>query len=153
MFKNQYTKIILQAIAIAGFGFVLLNLAFIFDFLIVRIIEFFIDEKFLTSYQWFPFAQHGLFVIIIGVISWFIFRSKLETIYKAIYMTVPVTVILVTVGILLYRWPIAVYLVGGLISLGALYYFYRNKQSWLYYYSLILVAFALLMMGIFGVEI
>ena len=68
-------------------------------------------------------------------------------------MTVPLVVIFVTIGIFLYHWPLVPYLVGGLFAIGVLFYLYRTKQPWLYYYTLILVALSLMILTLLGVEI
>ena len=73
--------------------------------------------------------------------------------YKAIYMTVPFAVVFLTIGIFLFRWPVLAYSVSGLFFFGVLYYFYRTRQPWLYYYTLILVAFVMLIAGLLGIEI
>ncbi len=93
-----------------------------------------------------------MFVVIIGLISWPIFRSKLGLLYKAIYMTVPLAVVFATIGILLYHWPVLPYLVGGLFAIGVLFYLYRTKQPWLYFYTVILVALSLMILTLLGVE-
>ena len=157
MFKNPILKNTLAAVAIAVVGFALLNFTFIFDFLfqslVMWCIRLFTPLDLMRTYDWFPWMMHSLFVIIIGLISWPVFRSKLAVLYKAIFMTVPVAVVLVTIGISFYRWPMVAYSISGLISLGILYYFYRSRQPWLYYFSVILVSLALLVMGLLGVEI
>lgn len=157
MIKNQIAKNILSIIAVAGFGFILLNAAFLFDYLfqtlVMRIINFFTPIDILREIRWFPPFMHSLFVIVIGLISWAVFCSKLKTLYKAIYMTVPIAVVLVTVGILLYRWPIIAYLSGSLLSLGVLYYFHRTRQPWIYYYTVISVGIALAIFTLLGGEI
>ena len=158
--KKSVKKIllgVLSAVAVAVFGFILLNLTFLFDFLFQSIIDFII-KPFTSSdinmvWNWFPPMKHFTFVIVIGIISWFIFKSKLKTIYKAIFMTVPVAVVLVTLGIFFYRWPVLLYLMGGLFSIGVLYYLYKNKKSWIYYYALILVSVVLAISTLMGVEI
>lgn len=157
MFKNSIVKNILSALAVAGFGFVLLNLAFLFDWFfqsaVIWAIKFFTSDNPSMDWYWFPPMMHILFVIIIGMISWFVFRSKLGVLYKAIYITVPLAVVFVTIGMFLYRWPIAAYFVGTLFALGVLYYFYRAKQPWLYYYTVILIGLVMLIVGLSGVEI
>ena len=157
MFKNPNGKHIVSAVAVAVFGFILLNIAFLFDFLIqtlaAGIIRLFIPANPAMDYSWYPPAMHGLFVGIIGFISWQVFRSKLRTLYKAMYMTVPLAVVFVTFGMFLYRWPVAAYASGSLFSISVLYYFYRTKQPWLYYYTVILVSLTLLLTGLLGVEI
>lgn len=157
MLKNPIAKNILSAVAIVVFGFMLLNLAFIFDFLVhslvIGLIGVFTPVDLTMNFQWLPPAMHGLFAVIIGVISWHVFQSKLSLLFKAIYMTVPLAVVFATIGIFLYPWPIAAYMTGGLFGVGILYYFYRTKQPWLYYYTVILVGSVMLMAGLLGVEI
>jgi hypothetical protein len=148
--EKPIVKNLLSALAIAVFGFILLNLTFLFDALyqgIIRgIIGIFIPLRPELELRWFPPLMHFSFVVIIGIVSWFIFKSRLKEIYKAIYMTVPVAVVLATVGMFLYRWQILSYSIGSLFCIGTLYYFYRTKQPWLYYYTVVLVG---LTMGIF----
>lgn len=155
--KKPITKKILLAIAVAGFGFILLNLAFIFDFLFQSLIRslamIFIPIDFMGEYSWVPPLMHASFVVIIGLIFWFIFRSKLGMFFKATYLMVPLAVVYATIGMFLYPWPLAVYPLGSFFGLSVLYYLHRTKQSWLYYYSLALISLAMLLMGIFGVEI
>jgi hypothetical protein len=155
--KNPIVKNILSAVAVAGFGFILLNLTFLFDFLfqslIDGVIKLFTPADINMAWSWFPPVKHVMFVVIIGIISWFVFRSKLDTLYKAIYMTVPLTVVLATIGMFLGQWPVISYPLGGLFVIGVLYYLFRTKGPWLYYYTLALVSLALLAVGLLGVEI
>lgn len=157
LLKDHVIKNILLALAVLIFGFILLNLTFLFDALfqsaIRGLVGFFIPLNLTMDLYWFPPLMHGSFVIVIGLISWLVFRSKIKALYKAIFMTVPVAVILVTVGIFLSRWPIISYFVGSLLCFSALYYFYRTKQPWLYYYSVVLVGLALVTFTFLGGEI
>lgn len=146
LLKNQIIKNILSALAVAVFGFILLNIAFIFYTAYQGIIRFVIRIFIpLDLIEWndslFPLLSHGSFVVVIGIISFFVFKSKLKTIYKAIYMTVPLAVVYVTIGIFFYRWPIVSYSLSALFGICVLYYFYRAKQPWIYYYTLILISF------------
>jgi len=157
MFKNPIVKNILSAVAVAGFGFILLGLTFIFDALLQSltdgVIQLFTTADINMAWGWYPSVKHAAFVVVIGLISLPIFQSKLSTLYKAIYMTVPLAVVFVTLGMFLYRWPVAVYSLGSLFSIGVLYYFYRTKRPWLYYYTLILVGLTMLLVGLLGIEI
>jgi len=154
---NQILKNILSALAVVVFGFFLLNVAFIFDFLfqdlIDTIVRFFTTADVNMEWSWFPPLKHAMFVVLISLISWYVFRSKLGVLYKAIYMTVPLAVVFMTIGIFTYPWPIAAYSLGGLFGIGVLYYFYRTKQPWLYYFALIFMSLIMLLVGLLGVEI
>ena len=157
MFKYPIIKNILSVVAVTLLGFALLNLTFILDFLfqtaVSKLVNLFTPVDLAMTYAWYPPLLQILFVVIIGLVSWLVFRSKLPVILKAAYLTIPTAVVLATVGIVLYRWPIAAYSLGGLLSAGTLYYFYRTTKPWLYFYAVILVSFAILVMGLTGAEI
>ena len=154
LFKRPYVKNILSALAVAAGGFVLLNLTFLFNFLVFQVIDFFIPRNpEFGPPQYFPLARHALFLIIIALISWAVFRTRLRPLLKAIFMTVPTAVVLVTIGIMLYPSPVLPYLVGAVLTISVLFYFYRTKRPWLYYYSVVLVALALMVFTLMGGEI
>lgn len=156
IFKNPIVKNVLAAIAVAGFGFILLNLTFLFDFVVQSLarglLRFFMPVD-LMACAGCPPLMHLLFLVIIGLISWPIFKSKMRVLLKAIYLTVPLAVLFVTIGIFFYRWPIAVYSLGGLAASAIACYFYRTRQPWLYYYALILVGLTLAIGTLLGMEI
>lgn len=154
---NQKVKNILSALAVAIFGFILLNITFLFDAgfqkFIDAIIGFFTPVDVNMAWNWYPPLKHGLFVILIVLISWFIFKTKLGMLYKAIYMSVPVAVVLATIGIFFYQWPIIPFLLGAFFCIGVIYYLYRTKQPWLYYFTVIFWAIVLAIFTLSGGEI
>ena len=153
MSKNPIISNVVSAVAVAGFGLILLNLTFLFDYALHRLVTGAIGLFAPADLERTYGLRHALFVAVIGLISWPIFRSRLGPLYKAIYMTVPSAVVFVTLGMLLYRWPIAAYSLGTLVGAGVLYCFYRTKQPWLYYYAVILVGLALAAFSLRGGEI
>jgi hypothetical protein len=154
--KGSIVRGVLSALAVAVFGYVLLNAAFIFYFLLqssIRALVGLVTPVDLFRNSWLLMGVHVLFVIVIGLISWLILKSRLGTLYKAIYLTVPFAVVFVTIGILLFRWPAAAYLSSGLFAAGVLYYLHRTRQPWLYYYTLVLIGLTLLISNLLGMEI
>ena len=156
-FNKPIVKNILWILAVTIGGFILWNIAFIFDALFQTVIRGFfglfitLDEN--ARYYWFPWMMHGLFVVVICLISWPIFKSRLGTLYKAVYSTVPLAVIFVTIGVFLYQWPVLVYFFGGLFGIGVLYYLYTTKKSWIYYYAVIFTGLTLAIFTLMGGEI
>ncbi len=155
--SKQIVKNILTALAVAVFGFILLNLTFLFDFLFQSLIDI-IVKLFTTAdinlvWPWYPPVKHIIFIVIIGLISWPILRSKLRVLFKAIYLTVPLAVVFASIGMFLYRWPAAVYSLGIIFTIAILYYLYRTKQLWLYFYTVILVGLVMAIMTLMGVDI
>jgi len=158
MNKNIFKIYILPALAIAFFGFILLNITFVLDAAfqstIFRyvILPFIPIELISKNGPSFP-INHVIFAIFILLISWPILRSRWKDIYKAIYMVVPTAVVLVTFGIMFWQTPVWTYILGGFSVLGTLYYFYQKKLPWIYWYAVILISLMLVIGGIFGMEI
>jgi hypothetical protein len=156
-FKNPIVKKILWVLAVTVGGFILWNLTFmfvaLFQGIIRRLFMLFIQMDPEQGYGWFPGLMHGLSFIVICLISWPIFKSKLGTLYKAICSTVPLAVVFVTIGMSLNHWPVLGYSLGGLFCIGVLYYLYRTKQSWIYYYAVIFTGLTLAIFTLMGGEI
>lgn len=91
--------------------------------------------------------------VILAVLSWFIFRSKIATLYKAMFTTVPVATVLAFIAIDFDSRPVLIYLLGALFSIGVLAYLFLTKKSWLYYFSVISISIVLLMMKLLGLEV
>lgn len=153
MFQNPYVKKVLSALTIVFLFFILLNLTFLFDFLLQSAIRYIFRANIEMTNQWFPPILHIIFISIIVLISWLVSKSNLKEIYKIIYLTVPVAVTFVTIGMFLYRWPILSYGISALILGVIMVYFYITKKTWLYYYTVIIVVLVLLMMGLLGGDI
>lgn len=143
----------LAALAVAAAGFILLNLTFILNALFFRLIGVFVREETENLPSWLPSLRHLLFLAVVILISWPILGSRLKPLFKAIYLTVPTAVLFVTVGLFLYQWPVVVFILCFLITVGALYYFYRRHLSWLYYYTVLLVGAVLAVFLLLGGEI
>ena len=148
---------IFSVLAVAVFGFILLNLAFLFDALyqgIVRgIVGFFISLGPESRLYWFPPLMHLSFLVLIGIISWIVLRSRLWTLLKAIYLCVPVVAVLVTLGMFLYGLPFVLYPLGALFCFGILYYLYRTKKPWIYYFTVIFLSIVMAIFTLSGGEI
>ncbi|RPJ63459.1 MAG: hypothetical protein EHM12_02265 [Dehalococcoidia bacterium] len=150
---NPRVKNILSALAVAVLGFILLNITFLLNFLLFKLIDLSLPHELVSAFQWFPMVRHALFLVIIMLVSWAVLRSKLSTLYKAIYLIVPVAVVIVSIGIFMYQWPPAAYLVAGIFTAGILFYLYCMRQPWLYYYAVLLVALTLMVFTLLGGQI
>jgi hypothetical protein len=91
--------------------------------------------------------------VVLAVLSWFVFRSKIAMLYKAIYTTWPVATVLAFVGIYFEHSPVLIYSLCALFTLGVLAYLFFTKKSRFYYVSVIPVSIALLLVKLLGVEI
>ena len=153
MIKNPILKNTLSALAILVSIPILLTFIFLFYALIFNFYDKIIPwSQNAGPNPYFILRPITLFVIL-AVISWFIFRSKLATLYKAIYITVPVATVLAFIGIYFNSRPVLIYSLGALFSLGVLAYLFLKKKPWLYYFSVIFISIILLVIGLSGVEI
>lgn len=157
MLRNPKVRNVLYALAVAAIGFVLLHVAFILDWLFQSFLDVclrpFVSANVNRDWPWYPPLKHGLFLLLLASVSWLVFRSRLGTLYKAAYLTVPTAAALVTVGMALYRTPAVSFVIGLVLTLGVLFRFYRTRQPWLYHYAVVLVALALLIGGLLGMDI
>lgn len=157
MLKNQDIRNVLKALFVAIFGFVLINVALItyfgFQSLIDLIVGLFTSANINVNLTWYPELKYILFAIVIFIISWLILRAKIRPVFKAAFLMVPSTLIFVTAGIFLYRWPAIAYSLSVILGLAVLYYFYRTKKNWMYWFSFILLALSLAAFSLTGGQI
>lgn len=146
-----FQKNIAYIIVIVIGGFIHLNLAFLLAALVINATNRFM---LMTQSEVSPVVGRILYLILICLISWFVLRSRLKDIIKAAFFTMPQMVILVMVGISLYqqsKWLIAG--VGAVIIFAILFYLYKKKLSWLYFFSVFYVSVLALCVMIFNVPI
>ena len=138
-------------------GFILLNITFVaaalFSFATRSIAGLFVRMDYNLQLFWLPPLLHILFAVLILLVSWKVLSLRIPPIYKAIYLPVPVATVLVTLGLLLFQWPIASYSSGAAATLVTLYYLYRTRQPWLYYFSVIFFSVILAIFTALGGDI
>jgi hypothetical protein len=127
------SKNLLQALFIVVIGFLLFNLAFILLALILNGISMVTQN---------PVQNNDLgyliFLIVLLVLSWVLFQTKLSILIKASFLTMPVMSVLVMIGILMFGQPSwLLYGVEGLI-IGLILVFLRQmKQPWQYTFAVL----------------
>jgi len=151
LLKNPCVKNILSALAVATLGYILVIFTvFIgqnqWHDLLARIVNIFIPIDFRSTpvppdvpnpHPWFNWMVQISWVVLIGLIFWVLFRSKIGNLLKAAFIPVP---LVIYESILASHIENRVFLliVRMLILIGILFYLYRTKQPWLYHYSVIL---------------
>jgi hypothetical protein len=155
--KSPLLRGILSVLAVIVGSTILLNLTFLLDAVyqmpIRRLAALFLPLGPDSELSGFPFLMHGSFAVLMLIASWFILKSKLRTLFKAIYLPVPLAVVYVTFGIFLYQWLLAEYAICSLFGFGVIFYLYKTRQPWLYYASFAFITLALLAMAITGTEL
>ena len=152
MIKNPISRNTLSALVILVSIPIMLTLLFLLYALIFNLYNLLIPLKQDGPNPFFVLRPITLFVVL-AVLSWFVFRSKISTLYKAIYITWPMATMLAFVGIYFERSPVLIYSLCALFALGVIAYLFFTKKSWFYYVSVIPVSIALLLVKLLGIEI
>lgn len=143
------TRNFLQALFIMLIGFLLFNLAFILVAAILSGISMITHDPAQNNTLGFM-----IFMILLIVMTWFIFQTKLSVLLKASFFTMPVMSVIVMVGVLLFgqeRWVL--FGVEGFI-IGLILYFLRLKRlSWQYTFALAYCVLLGIIISLFNVQI
>lgn len=146
-----WQKNTLSALVIIVVGFILFNLAFLLAALVINATMSVLG---MTQNEAPHIVGWGVYLLLIFLISWFVFRSRFNDTIKATFLTMPLMVILVTIGISLYqqsKWIVTG--IGALIICAVILYLHKKKLSWLYYFSVFYVAVLALYILFPGVDI
>ena len=99
------------------------------------------------------FSWHYIYLILVLLLSWFVFRTRINDTAKAAFSTLPLAVILAETGVQFYRLPVLVYISGAVIIGAILFYLYKKKLSWMYYFAVLYVTAVMLFVMLSGMEI
>ncbi len=153
LLKKPLIKNILSVLAVSFFGFALWNTAFIVYAALVNLPMLFLPPDFARTSHWFMTLMLIVFFVLLVVLSWFVFRSSLPDLFKATYMTMPLVVALVSIGILTYPNPWLAYWLSASVVAVALTILIMTKRSWIYYYAILFTSITLLIFTLSGGEI
>lgn len=153
---KQWQKNVLSAVVIAAAGYVLFLAAFLLAAVVMKvysgIVVMFAGES--GTAQSIQIYWHYVYLAVVLILSWFILRLKISDLFKAAYLTMPLMVAFVEIGIHLYQQP--QWVTAGIcatIAGAVLFYIYKKKLSWLYYFSTFYVAATALYVLLSGMEI
>jgi hypothetical protein len=151
--NKKWVKTVLSVLIVAVGGFILFNIGFLFNYVVSLGVDWLVNAIKMSGGEWVPTISHLIFLIILLGLSVPILLSHLPTLAKATYLTLPISYLLLSVGIFLYPSQILVYIVSGLLLAAILAYLWLRKKSWLYTYAALLTAAAMLLMVLTGTEI
>jgi hypothetical protein len=152
---KRWQKNGLSVVVIVAGGFALFNLMFMLLALVVNAGNALTraiagaDDFAINGMFW-----RGIFVVVLLVASWLILRGKLNDLFKATYLTAPLMVLYVLIGIALYGQPQWLILgVGAAVAVAVLSFLAVRKLSWLYFAATIYVTIVAAYVAIAGVDI
>lgn len=145
---KPWLKNILSAVIIVVVGFVLFFVAFLLTALVSSV-----TEK-LFGPEGRPYLSKLVMLFIVLLISFFVFRSRFNDLVKASFLTMPLMVVLVLLGILMYPLPQwQLFGAGALIVGGLVFFLYKKKLSWLYFFATFYVTVLVVIILLTGMEI
>ena len=101
-----------------------------------------------------PLAGRIVFLLVLIVLSIVVFLLRLPDVVKATYLTMPLMVALVLMGIVFYGFPtIVVFGIGCLIVLSVVFFLIWKKLSWMYYFATAYVSVLALCILLFRIDI
>jgi hypothetical protein len=147
MKEKTWVKPVLSMICIVVIGFVLFNAAFLLAALVIKALASLAGGM-------PPVSGRIIFVLLVYGISWFVFRSKLNDLVKATFLTMPLMVTLIVIGIYTFEMSTwVVYILGAIVVAAVVYFIRMKKLSWLYYFATAYVVAVALFVMLTGVEI
>lgn len=148
---NPWLKNILSCLVISAGGFILFNFAFLLAALVIRMT---MRVMGISENEAPPVVSKAILLFLLLAISWIILKSRLPALVKATFVTMPLMVILVFAGIQFYNQAMWMTIGIGAVIVGTvLFYIYKKKLSWLYYFSTVYVAVLALLVALFRVQI
>ncbi len=131
---KPWLKNIMSMVVVAVGGFILFNLAFILMASLANIADLLLKRPQNMAPS---LAARAVFLVLLLAASWFVFRSKWSDTLKAAFMTLPLMVALVMLGMTLHGQPDVTVLGAGALIIGAvLLWLIRKKLPWIYYFAL-----------------
>jgi len=148
--KNWQKQVLSVGILMAG-GYVLFTLAFI---LYAFVINGLMALGGMSENASPPAIGRVVAYLLILILSWLVFRSRLPVLVKATVLQMPLMVTLVMLGIVLYGQSILLLIVLGIAVMGATMAFITYRRlSWQYWFSTGYVAVLSLCIMIFDIQI
>lgn len=152
---KTWHKQVLSAIAVLAGGFVLFNLAFMLAAAVNQLYRLAVrlisgeDIAAVDSIFW-----KLIYLGLVLLITWFVLRSKWPAVVKATYLTMPLMVILIMIGIALYTQPVWMPVTIGTVLVAAvIVYVFIRKLSWLYYLAAAYTGVLALFIVLTGIDI
>lgn len=152
---KPWPKKFLSVIVIIAGGFILFNLAFLLAAATMHACR--IAVTLVGGYSiedmgpmWWKYVYAGIILLI----SVYVFRSKFNPLIKATYLTMPLMVVLILVGIQFYEQPQWVpIIIGAAIVLAIIVYLYIKKLTWQYYVATLYTGMLALYIILSGIDI
>lgn len=145
--RTAAAKNVLSGLLVALGAFALFNAAFIGIALVAFAVQFLFPQL--------PLGPPGIIAGLsaLAIVSWLLLRIPMRPALKAIVLTMPLAWSYVALGLLFWQTPIVTFVIGGAATLTILTYFIRAKKPWIYAYAVALVATALSLASVLGLEI
>lgn len=139
---NAILKHLGQSFFIAIVGFLLVNISFMLDLLWHNSVTFAMFQ--LTgldpndTYAWYPVVLKISFLLMIVLIAYFLYLSRLGTLIKASFTAIPVATLLLTIGLSMSGSSTYAVLSCLVVLAGIVTWLIRHRIPWQYSFSALL---------------
>jgi hypothetical protein len=141
---KPWQKNLASGLVILAGGFVLFNVAFMLAAAVRTVFMMLLGtfgalpkgpEDFFAAVSW-----HYVYILVVLLLAWLVFRTRWNDLVKATFLTMPLMVVIVEIGIQFYERPSWIFPVGAAVILFVLLWLYKTKRSWQYYFATFYVA-------------
>lgn len=138
MTNKPILKILMSVFVIVVGGLILYNTVFFAGTLVIQILMRIMG---MSQNLTMLFLSRGIFLLLVILIIMGVFRSKLNELVKATFLTMLLLLVLQMIGLAFYQQSIFLLaVIGALILSGVVLFLYKKKLSWEYYFAVLYVA-------------
>lgn len=147
---KTWQKNVLSTVFIIFVGFIFFNLAFMLAALIINVIMKIMGTPENSAPH---FISWVIYLMLIFLISVLVFKSKINTLFKATFLTMPLMIIIVLIGMTFYQTKLLVAMIGAVFIGSVVLFLNKKKLPWQYYVATLYVAVLGIFIMAFNIQI
>lgn len=149
---KTWQKSILSAIVIVAGGFLLWNVAFLLAAVVMQLYRMVIMAVAGSDNPMFWKYVYVIFILLISAAI--LIPKRINKLVKATYLTMPLMVVLIVIGIQFYQYAKWVPIIFGTVIIGVVVsYLFKRKLSWQYYFATAYTGLMALYIVLSGIDI
>lgn len=147
---KTWQKNVLSTVFIIFVGFIFFNLAFMLAALIINVIMKIMGTPENSAPH---FISWVIYLMLIFLISVLVFKSKINTLFKATFLTMPLMIIIVLIGMTFYQTKLLVAMIGAVFIGSVVLFLNKKKLPWQYYVATLYVTVLGIFIMAFNIQI
>ncbi len=147
---KTWQKNVLSTVFIIFVGFIFFNLAFMLAALIINVIMKIMGTPENSAPHFISWVIYFMLIILISVL---VLKSKINTLFKAAFLTMPLMIIVVLIGMTFYQTKLIVTMIGAAFIGSVALFLYKKKLPWQYYVATLYVTVLGIFIMAFNIQI